>query len=164
LEGGFVGYDSNETTGGIGANYLGIGGDTKYRKDIVTVALRAVSVSTGRVLASVTTSKTIYSVAVQGSAFRFVAVDQLLQIEGGITRNSPTTLGVQEGIELGVYALIFEGVRQGLWEFQNPTAGAAFMRELDEHGKALRFKLDASGKPIVTAANVDTAKVASTTR
>lgn len=164
LDGGIVGYDSNETTGGIGANYLGIGGNTQYRKDIVTVALRAVSVSTGRVLASVTTAKTIYSVAVQGSAFRFVAVDQLLQIEGGITRNSPTTLGVQEGIELAVYALIFEGVKQGLWQFQDPAAGTAFMRELDEHGKALRFKLDAQGKPIVTGAPVDDTKVSSTTQ
>jgi curli production assembly/transport component CsgG len=162
LDGGIVGYDSNETTGGIGANYLGIGGNTQYRKDIVTVALRAVSVKTGRVLASVTTSKTIYSVLLQGSAFRFAAVDQLLQIEGGITRNSPTTLGVQEGIELAVYALIFEGAKQGLWEFKNPTAGAAFMRELDKHRKAMTFKFDSNGKPIITARNVDEMTVAST--
>ena len=160
LDGGVVGYDSNETTGGIGANYLGIGGNTQYRKDIVTVALRAVSVSTGRVLASVTTSKTIYSVQVQGSAFKFVGVDQLLQIEGGVTRNSPTTLGVQEGIELAVYSLIFEGVKKGLWQFQDPAAGAAFMRELDKHQKAMTFKIGADGKPILPHA-VDTASVGS---
>ncbi len=149
LDGGVVGYDSNETTGGIGANYLGIGGNTQYRKDLVTVALRAVSVSTGRVLASVTTTKTIYSVQVQGSAFKFVGVDQLLQIEGGVTRNSPTTLGVQEGIELAVYALIFDGVKKGLWDFKDPAAGAAFMSVLDKEQKAMTFKLDANGKPVL---------------
>ncbi|NLS00787.1 curli production assembly protein CsgG [Rhizobium sp. P38BS-XIX] len=161
LDGGIIGYDSNETTGGLGANYLGIGGNTQYRKDIVTVSLRAVSVSTGRVLASVTTTKTIYSVQLQGSAFRFVGVDQLLQIEGGITRNAPTTLGVQEGIQLAVYSLIFEGVKNGLWEFRDPSAGATFMRYLQEHQRAMTYKLDANGRPIAPA--VDPQQVSSTT-
>ncbi|WP_246703363.1 CsgG/HfaB family protein [Rhizobium sp. P28RR-XV] len=151
LDGGVIGYDSNETTGGVGANYLGIGGNTQYRKDIVTVSLRAVSVSTGRVLASVSTTKTIYSVQVQGSAFRFVGVDQLLQIEGGVTRNAPTTLGVQEGIQLAVYSLIFEGVKNGLWEFEDAAAGAAFMRYLEQHQRAMIYKLDANGRPIAPA-------------
>ena len=35
LDGGVIGYDTNETTGGIGANYLGIGGNVSYRQDIV---------------------------------------------------------------------------------------------------------------------------------
>src|SRR5690242_6167590 len=71
LEGGIIGYDSNETTGGLGANYLGIGADTQYRQDIITVALRAVSVQSGRVVASVTTTKTIYSAQIHSSAFQF---------------------------------------------------------------------------------------------
>jgi hypothetical protein len=54
LDGGVVGYDTNETTGGAGANYLGVGANVQYRQDIITIALRAVSVQTGRVLASVT--------------------------------------------------------------------------------------------------------------
>src|SRR6201996_8563357 len=32
LDGGVVGYDTNETTGGAGANYLGIGGNVQYRQ------------------------------------------------------------------------------------------------------------------------------------
>ncbi|RAX37418.1 curli production assembly protein CsgG [Rhizobium tropici] len=160
LDGGIIGYDSNETTGGVGANYLGIGGNTQYRKDIVTVSLRAVSVSTGRVLASVSTTKTIYSVQLQGSAFRFVGVDQLLQIEGGVTRNAPTTLGVQEGIQLAVYALIFEGVKNGLWEFEDAAAGAAFMRYLDQHQRAMTYKLDTNGRPIAPVIDVPVATAA----
>jgi curli production assembly/transport component CsgG len=147
LDGGIIGYDSNETTGGLGANYLGIGGDTQYRRDIVTVALRAVSVTTGRVLASVTTTKTIYSIQLEGSAFKFVGVDQLLQIEGGVTRNAPVTLGVQEGIELAVYSLIFEGTKNGLWQFTDPVAGQQFMAYLQEHQRAMMVQ-DANQKPL----------------
>jgi curli production assembly/transport component CsgG len=141
LQGGLIGYDTNETTGGIGANYLGIGGNTQYRQDVVTVALRAVSVQTGRVVASVTTTKTIYSVLVQGSAFKFAKVDHILQMEAGFTKNSPATLAVREGIQLAVYSLIFEGVKAKLWDFADASAGAAFMRALDEQRKAVNFDM-----------------------
>ncbi|KRR03118.1 curli production assembly protein CsgG [Bradyrhizobium valentinum] len=137
LDGGVIGYDTNETTGGIGANYLGIGGNVSYRQDIVSVALRAVSVQTGRVLASVTTTKTIYSTSVGANAFQFAAVDALLQADIGVTKNSPATLAVREGIQLAVYSLIFEGVKNNLWEFRDTAAGAAFMRELELHRKAV---------------------------
>ncbi len=140
LEGGIIGYDSDETTGGIGANYLGIGVDTQYRQDIITVALRAVSVQTGRVLASVTTTKTIYSIQVHGLAFQFAAVDQLLQAELGFTKNAPATLGVREGVQLAVYALIFEGVKNNLWQFKDKSAGEAFMRELDKQRQAVAVR------------------------
>jgi curli production assembly/transport component CsgG len=137
MEGGIIGYDSDETTGGIGANYLGVGVDTQYRQDIITVALRAVSVQSGRVLASVTTTKTIYSVQVHSSAFAFAAVDEILQAELGFTKNSPATLGVREGVQLAVYSLIFEGVKNGLWQFKDRSAGEAFMRELDKQRQAV---------------------------
>lgn len=137
LEGGIIGYDTNQNTGGIGANYLGIGANTNYREDVVTVALRAVSVSSGRVVASVTTTKTIYSVLLQGSIFKFVSVDKLLQAELGFTRNSPATLGVREAVQLAVYSLIFEGVKDGLWHFQDPVAGSAFMAQLDAQQRAV---------------------------
>ena len=35
LDGGIIGYDSNTKTGGIGANYLAIGGDANYSEDTV---------------------------------------------------------------------------------------------------------------------------------
>jgi curli production assembly/transport component CsgG len=137
LEGGVVGYDTNETTGGIGANYLGIGSNVQYRQDIITVALRAVSVQTGRVLASVTTTKIVYSVNVNGTGFLFAAVDKLLQADIGFTKNTPPTLAVREGIQLAVYSLIFEGVKNKLWDFRDRAAGEAFMRELERHQRAV---------------------------
>jgi curli production assembly/transport component CsgG len=137
LDGGVIGYDTNETTGGIGASYLGIGADVQYRQDIVTVALRAVSVQTGRVLASVTTTKVVYSVSVSSTTFQFAAVDQLLQADLGFTKNTPPTLAVREGIQLAVYSLIFEGVKNKLWKFKDVAAGDAFMRELELQRKAV---------------------------
>jgi curli production assembly/transport component CsgG len=136
LEGGVIGYDTNETTGGIGASYLGVGPNVQYRQDIITVALRAVSVQTGRVLASVTTTKIVYSINVAGTGFLFAAVDKLLQADIGFTKNTPPTLAVREGIQLAVYSLIFEGVKNKLWEFKDRAAGEAFMRELERLQKA----------------------------
>lgn len=137
LDGGVIGYDTNETTGGVGAVYLGVGPNVQYRQDIVTVALRAVSVQTGRVLASVTTTKIVYSIDVSGTGFLFVAVDKLLQADVGFTKNTPPTLAVREGIQLAVYSLIFEGVKNRLWDFKDRAAGEAFMRELEKHQKAV---------------------------
>lgn len=147
MEGGIIGYDSDETTGGIGANYLGVGPNLQYRQDIITVALRAVSVQSGRVLASVTTTKTIYSMQVQGSAFMFAAVDELLQAELGFTKNSPATLGVREGVQLAVYSLIFEGVKNNLWQFKDKAAGDAFMLELDKQRKATFIQANSQDAP-----------------
>lgn len=44
LEGGIIAYESNLITGGLGARYLGIGANTKYQRDMVTIYLRAISV------------------------------------------------------------------------------------------------------------------------
>lgn len=117
IEGAITGYDSNESTGGIGARYLGIGGDKQYRKDIATVTLRLVEVLSGEVCLSVTSTKTIYSVALRANAFKFVAIDKILEAEGGVSRNEPPSLAVRQAFELGVFSLIAEGAKQGLWRF-----------------------------------------------
>jgi curli production assembly/transport component CsgG len=117
LEGGIVGYDSNTVTGGLGANYLGIGATTQYSKDTVSIYIRAVSVLTGEILASVTADKTIYSVSLDASIFKYVGYNKLLQAEGGFSTNEPVTLCVKQAIELGVYAIIMEGALKGLWAF-----------------------------------------------
>jgi curli production assembly/transport component CsgG len=57
------------------------------------------------------------------------------------------TLGVQEGIELAVYSLIFEGTKAGLWQFQDVAAGQQFMSYLQEHQRAMLVQ-DASQRPL----------------
>lgn len=123
LEGGIVSYDTNTTTGGLGARYLGIGANTEYRQDIVTVYLRAINVQNGEVLASVNTAKTIYSSALSASAFKFVAFDEILEIETGVTVNEPPQFAVRQAIESAVYSMIMEGAVKGLWEFADADAG-----------------------------------------
>ncbi|SFV03646.1 curli production assembly/transport component CsgG [Methylobacterium sp. 174MFSha1.1] len=129
VEGGIIGYDANTVTGGAGANLLGIGGDTRYRRDEVTVAMRIVSVQTGEVLNSVTVTKTIYSVGLNANAYRYVAVAKLLQVEAGVTRNEPTQMAVREAIDLAVYATILEGARKKLWRFRDPTASSRLIED-----------------------------------
>lgn len=122
LEGGVIAYESNVMTGGAGARYLGIGGSTEYRRDVVTVNLRATSVQSGEILISVNTSKTIYSAAASAGVFKFVAFDKLLEMEAGFTYNEPPQLAVRQAIETAVYALIMEGTMDGLWAFADKKA------------------------------------------
>ncbi len=119
LDGGIIGYDSNSKTGGIGANYLAIGGNANYTEDTVTVYLRGTSVKTGQVLLSVVATKKILSYGIDGNAFKYVTFNQLLQAEGGITRNEPGTLAVEQAIEQAVLQFIVEGSARGLWGFQD---------------------------------------------
>lgn len=145
IEGAIIGYDSNEITGGAGANYLGIGGFTEYREDVVTVSLRAVSVSTGRVLTSVTTTKTVYSVLVSGGLYQFVALDEILQVEAGVSRNEPEIFAVREAMELGVLAMIVEGAENGQWKFKNQAEGQRIIDEYRERYDGVRKGLKPQG-------------------
>lgn len=135
VQGGILTYDANTITGGAGANFLGIGGDVQYRRDVVTVGVRIVSVQSGEVLSSVTTTKTIYSAGINANAYKFVSVDKLLQIEAGVTRNEPTQFAVRQAIDLAVYAAIIEGVRNGIWNFADPSVGDALVKQYIERDK-----------------------------
>lgn len=116
LEGGIISYDTNVMTGGLGARYFGIGGSTQYRQDRITVYIRAVSTLNGEVLKSVYTSKNILSTSINGSLFKFIDVERLMEAEVGITQNEPVQLAVTEAIEKAVYALIVEGIRDNVWD------------------------------------------------
>ena len=115
IEGGIISYDTNIVTGGIGARYFGMGGSAKYRQDRITVYLRAVSTSNGEILKTVYVSKTILSQALDGSFFRFVKFQRLLEAETGITQNEPVQLAIKDAIEKAVRDLIIEGVKDRYW-------------------------------------------------
>ncbi|WP_253447263.1 CsgG/HfaB family protein [Halomonas sp. Y3] len=120
MEGGIIAYDTNMKTGGVGAEYFGIGASTQYQVDQVTVNLRAVDIATGEVLANVTTSKTIYSHEVRAGVYRFVSFRRLLEAEAGYTHNEPVQMAVMSAIESAVVHLIADGVDRNLWNLQNP--------------------------------------------
>jgi len=119
LEGGIVGYDSNVAVGGVGASYFGIGASTEYRIDNVTVVMRIVSVSTGKVLLSIATEKTIASHRSGADIFRFLDMGtRLLETETGFSVNEPVNFAVRAAVEQGIVELVHEGERKGLWKFQ----------------------------------------------
>jgi curli production assembly/transport component CsgG len=136
FEGGIIGFDSNLQTGGLGARLLGIGGDLKYRLDTITIYLRAVSTKTGQVVASVTTHKTIASVALQGGIFKYIALDKILEAEAGFTKNEPDQLAVQQAIEKAVYSMVIEGSDSNVWSFADKTAQSKLFETYKEQETA----------------------------
>ena len=119
VEGAVVGYDSNIMTGGAGARYLGIGLQTQYRVDNVTVSMRVVSVSTGEVLLSVAVEKQILSVSQGGDVFKFLDMGtRAVEIESGTTVNEPVNYAVRAAIEQAVVEMILKGEKKNLWKFK----------------------------------------------
>lgn len=116
IEGGIIGYDTNILSGGRGARTLGIGASRQYRKDVVTVSIRAVSVLTGEVLLNVQSKKTILSYGSGGDVFRFIEQGtQLIEYEDGVGKNESVTYAVRSAIEAGVLELINQGHDRGFW-------------------------------------------------
>ena len=121
LEGGIVSYESDIMTGGNGARYLGIGNTNQYRKDDVTVSVRAILVQTSEVMLNVIVSKTILSAGVSRDVFRFTEQGtELVEIETGYTQTEATGYAVRSAIETAVYELVMEGLDKQLWDFDYP--------------------------------------------
>jgi len=118
LEGAIVQYDTNIETGGNGARYLGIGSSNQWRKDEITVSLRAILVQTGEVMINCMVSKTILSAGVSRDVFRFVELDtELVEVETGYTENEAVGYATRSAIEEAVYTLIMKGLEKQLWDF-----------------------------------------------
>jgi len=138
LEGGIIGFDTNIETGGAGARYLGIGTSRAYRRDIVTVHLRAVSTLTGEVLLNVQTSKTILAVANGYDVFKFVDMEtQLVEIEDGITENESVTRSLRSCIEAAVLELIYQGHDNDFWVIKD-----GHRHPHEEHGKNDKHQIE----------------------
>jgi curli production assembly/transport component CsgG len=119
IEGGIIGFDTNIETGGRGARTLGIGFSKRYRKDVVTVSVRAVSVLTGEVLLNVQTRKTILSYGSGGDVFRFIEQGtQLIEYEDGVGNNESVTYAVRTAIEAAVLEMVNQGHVRGFWKIR----------------------------------------------
>jgi len=120
IEGGIVGYDSNKYTGGVGVRWLGIGPQTEWRVDVVTVGIRAVSVLTGKVLMAITTEKTILSTNVGVNVFKFFDMGtKVLEIEAGTSTNEPVNYAVRQAIEAAVIEMVKEGKQKKYWDYKD---------------------------------------------
>ena len=128
VEGGIVGYDATVNSGGAGMRIFGIGKQTQWSQDTVTISLRAVSVNTGKVLAVVTVQKTILSTADSATALKFFdAGTQAFEAEAGLTINEPGTYAVKSAIEMAVVELIKEGQRKSLWDYRQEPISAVIV-------------------------------------
>lgn len=135
VEGGIIGYDSSTKSGGVGARWLGIGAQTQYSEDIVTVSLRAVSVNTGKVLISVTVQKTILSSSDSVTALKFFdAGTKAFEGEVGLTINEPGTYAVKSAIELAVVEMIKEGQRKGVWDYRQEKTDELVQKKTSTEG------------------------------
>lgn len=116
LQGGVISYESNVRSGGAGARYLGIGMSRQFKQDSVTVSLRTVSVSTGKVLLEVLVTKTILSASLDNDVFRFVNDStELIEIENGLVRNESIDIALQTAVETAVLETIRQGELKGYW-------------------------------------------------
>tara|TARA_R100001460_G_scaffold10511_1_gene24897 strand:+ start:44 stop:913 length:870 start_codon:yes stop_codon:yes gene_type:complete len=119
LEGAVISYDSNLSTGGVGARYLGIGTSMQYREDNITVSLRMVSVATGEILIEVLSQKTIFSYGKSEDVFRFIEMGtELVEVELGNSRNESTTIALMKAIEGAVLELINIGYDRSFWKHE----------------------------------------------
>lgn len=119
MEGGIIGYDSNTLTGGSGVRLFGIGAQTQYQSDTVTVNLRTVSVSSGEVLTSVTVTKTVLSYMDKLGVLKFVdSGTQAVEAETGMSINESINKAIQIAISAAVIDTIKEGARKGHWSFK----------------------------------------------
>ena len=119
MTGGVLSYEANIESGGTAARYLGIGMSRKIRRDQITVSLRTVSVSTGRVLIETLVTKTVFSASLDNDVFRFISDEtELVELEGGTVKNEPMSIALQIAIETAVLQTIEEGVKNNFWRYK----------------------------------------------
>ena len=122
IEGGIVSYDTNIRTGGAGVRLLGIGPNTQYQEDVVTVSIRAVSVQTGEVLLTVNTQKTILSYNAGVAIFKFYDNGtKNFESEVGVTQTEASIHAIKSATDLAVEQLIIQGEKKGLWQFKEKS-------------------------------------------
>ncbi|MBK3516949.1 CsgG/HfaB family protein [Carboxylicivirga marina] len=145
LEGGIVSYETNVFTGGAGVRYFGSDASAQYREDRISIYLRAVSTSNGKILKTIYTTNSIYSQEVSLGVFRYVKFKRLLEAETGYTYNEPTEIAITEAIEKAVHAMIVEGIIDDLWQLNNPTDIKADEIAKYKKEKSDNFKVDHIG-------------------
>lgn len=182
IEGGIIGYDSGLESGGVGYNFLGIGPTTQYSKDVITISLRAVSVNTGKIVAAISVTKTVYSTGDAIAIFKSIdpgsissiiqqvgapntgsqsAIAGIFQFESGITINEATTIALKAAVESAVVELIKEGQRKGVWEYKYPMVPEKPWYNFSQNKTQPQ---EVKAVPVVEVKNVDPTKTSPTAK
>ena len=119
-DGAIVGYDSNTTTGGAGVRIFGIGGETQYQSDTVTVSVRFISVTSGEILTSVIVTKTVLSYMDKLGVLRFIATDtKAIEAEVGGSINESINRATNKAIQAAIIETIKQGAIKGHWAYKD---------------------------------------------
>ena len=138
IEGGIVGYDSNIVTGGAGMRMFGIGPQTQYQADMITVSLRVVSVTTGEVLFSVLQTKTVYSYMDKLGVLKFYdAGTNSVEAEIGRGVNESVNRATNMAVQAAVIQLVREGEKKGFWEYDPASAQELADKQQEREDKKL---------------------------
>ena len=169
MDGGIIGYDSGSESGGAAYRFLGIGPQTQYSKDTVTVSLRAVSVNTGKVLAAITVTKIVYSTADSVAVLKYIdnkniiggvfgnannvnsLTGSVFEFESGLTINEPGTLAVKATVEAAVVELIKEGEKKGVWDFKKDPTPVAQTPAVVEPVRVVPVVEEKKEEPVMTS-------------
>ena len=138
IEGGIVGYDSNIVTGGAGMRVFGIGPQTQYQADMITVSLRVVSVTSGEVLLSVLQTKTVYSYMDKLGVLKFYdAGTNSVEAEIGRGFNESANRATNIAIQAAVIQLVREGEKKGFWEYDPESVQALAEKQQERENNKL---------------------------
>jgi curli production assembly/transport component CsgG len=115
LTGGAVSYDRNVRQTFSGAGYASVNGRDEIVADQVGIVLRAVSVKTGEVLATVMTSKSVLS---RQRGFQVLAIlnEDVGALEFGGAANEPVSYATRLAIGAAVVDLTKQGMADGWWK------------------------------------------------
>lgn len=114
LTGGAVSYDRSVTQNVRGLGFKSVNGVKEVATDEVGVILRAVSVKTGEVLASVHARKSVMS-ARNGVSGMVILNNDVLALDVGGSANEPVSLALRMAIAAAVLELTQEGITKGWW-------------------------------------------------
>lgn len=138
IEGGIIGYDSNIVTGGSGMRIFGIGPQTQYQADMITVSLRVVSVTTGEVLFSVLQTKTVYSYMDKLGVLKFYdAGTNSVEAEIGRGFNESVNRATNMAVQASVIQLVREGEKKGFWEYDPISVQELAQKKQEREDKKL---------------------------
>ena len=114
LTGGAVSYDRNVTQSFAGVGYASVNGRDETVADQVSIVLRAVSVKTGEVLATVMTTKSVLS---RQRGFQVLAIldEDVGALEAGGASNEPVSYATRLAIAAAVVDLTKQGMADGWW-------------------------------------------------
>jgi curli biogenesis system outer membrane secretion channel CsgG len=115
ITGAIVAYDSDVFTGGTGFRLFNIGVTNRLRRDIITVNLRLVKVSSGEIVGNKTVTQTVLSSRKQGDVLNYITVNTILEFESGYVVNEPKSLALYAAIRVALSQILTEQQTNGVF-------------------------------------------------